>query len=162
MSGLKKISPSQFIKSSHPEGSFASYPAMPLTQNSQKFYLATVPVEDLFPYCFVTRRIEEPTEGFQRTLNEDRAIDIARYLDNSLGSIPTNIVLSAQPEAEIAYDSKKKLLRFRRGPKSFLVIDGQHRLFGYGLTKKHHRVPVAIYEGLDRKHEAAIFIDVNT
>ena len=162
MSGLKKISPSQFIKSSQPEGSLASYPAMPLVQNNHKFYLATIPAEDLFPYCFVTRRMEEPTEGFQRTLNEDRAIDIARYLDNSLGSIPTNIVLSSQPESELAYDSKKKLLRFRRRPKSFLVIDGQHRLFGYGLTKKHHRVPVAIYEGLDQKNEAAIFIDVNT
>jgi DNA sulfur modification protein DndB len=162
MRELRTISPSQFIKPTKPEGSFASYPGMPLTQNAQKFYLATVPVEDLFPYCFVTRRIEDPVEGFQRTLNEHRALDIARYLDNSFGSIPTNIVLSAQSEAELTYDSKKKTLRFRRGPKSFLVIDGQHRLFGYALTKKRHRVPVAIYEGLDRKKEAAIFIDVNT
>jgi DNA sulfur modification protein DndB len=42
------------------------------------------------------------------------------------------------------------------------VLDGQHRLYGYGLTKKPHRVPVAIYEALSRKEEVALFIDINT
>lgn len=47
-------------------------------------------------------------------------------------------------------------------PRGFLVLDGQHRLYGYGLTQKSHRVPVAIYESLTRKHEVALFIDINT
>ena len=145
-----------------PEGSMASFPALQLTQNEHKFFFATMPVEDIFPYCFVASRQEDPVQGFQRTLSRERANDIARYLDQSQGSIPTNIVLSAQDDAKFSYNSKTKSIRYKRIPRAFLVLDGQHRLYGYGFTKKHHRVPVAIYEGLSRKEEAALFIDINT
>lgn len=142
----------------------ASYPAMPLVQNGQRFFLLSVPVQDLYPYCFVTRRLEDPVDGFQRTLSEDRANAIARYLENSKGSIPTNVVLSAQPEARLIYRSGPKTLKFQRVQKAFLVLDGQHRLFGYSRTNRKLglRVPVAIYENLSRQEEAALFIDINT
>jgi DNA sulfur modification protein DndB len=145
-----------------PEGGFASFPALLLTQNKHKFYFATMPIEDIFPYCFVANRHEDPSQGFQRTLSIERAHSIANYLDQSEGSIPTNIVLSAQEEADLIYISKSKTIRYKRVPKAFLVLDGQHRLYGYGFTTKHHRVPVAIYEGLTRKEEAKLFIDINT
>ena len=162
MGQIKKLKKEMFLKSSKPEGSRASYPAMRLLQNRQNFYLATIPVEDVFPFAFVTRRQDDPFLGFQRNLSVERAIDISRYLDDSYGSIPTNIVLSAQEIAGLVYNSKTKTIKYKRKPKSFLVIDGQHRLYGYGLTKRKHRVPVAIYEGLSRKEEASLFIDINT
>jgi DNA sulfur modification protein DndB len=158
----RRLTREKFVKSTKSLGSVASYPAMMMVQNKQKFYLATIPVEDIFPFAFVTRRQEDPVLGFQRSLSEHRAVDISRYLDKSYGSIPTNIVLSAQGGAKFIYNSKSKLIKYKRLPKSFLVIDGQHRLYGYGLTKKNHRVPVAIYEGLSRKEEATLFIDINT
>lgn len=137
---------------------------MPLVQNGQRFFLLSIPVSDLFPYCFVTRRLEDPVEGFQRSLSDDRANSIARYLENSKGSIPTNVVLSAQPDSAVNYHSGTKTLKFERVPKAFLVLDGQHRLYGYSRTSPtlKLRVPVAIYEGLSRKDEAALFIDINT
>lgn len=146
------------------KGQTASYPAMPLVQNGQRFFLLSIPVEDLFPYCFVTRRLEDPIEGFQRSLSDERANAIARYLENSKGSIPTNVVLSAQADAGLSYRSGAKTLKFQRVPKAFLVLDGQHRLYGYSRTspKLGLRVPVAIYENLSRKDEAALFIDINT
>ncbi|MBS1904210.1 MAG: DGQHR domain-containing protein [Bacteroidetes bacterium] len=133
-----------------------------MIQNKQKFYFATMPVESIFPYCYVARRQDDPIEGFQRNLSEERARDIAKYLDDSRGSIPTNIVLSAQPSAEFEYDSKNKSVRYKKVEKGFLVLDGQHRLWGYSFTKKKHRVPVAIYVGLSRQEEASLFIDINT
>ncbi len=157
-----QIPADEFVTATEMEGTLASYPALRLKQNQQTFYFVTMPVSDIFPYCFVLRREEDPIQGFQRMLSDSRANDIARYLDGSMGSIPTNIVLSAQEEAELEYLSKKKTVRYRRTPKAFLVLDGQHRLYGYGLTKKPHRVPVAIYKGLTRKEEAALFIDINT
>lgn len=144
------------------DGSKASYPAVPISQNNHRFYFTTIPVTDLFPYCFVARRDEDPKLGFQRSLNQDRAADIARYLDDSKGSIPTNIVLSAQPDTELEYKPSKKTLRYKRIKYAFLVLDGQHRLFGYSQTRKPHRVPVAIYENLGRRDEAGLFIDINT
>jgi DNA sulfur modification protein DndB len=154
--------PSLLLDSKKPEGSRASFPALALEQNGQKFYLATIPKEDIFPFCTVSDRFDDPKEGFQRSLDIARAKSIARYLDGSEGSIPTNLVLSARSETELRYDNKKKTIQFLRVSKGFLVLDGQHRLYGYGLTQKPHRVPVAIYEGLERKAEVRLFIDINT
>lgn len=95
-------------------------------------------------------------------MNLERAQDIAKYLDRSNGSIPTNIVLSAQSESQFIYNSKTKSIRYKKVKRAFLVLDGQHRLWGYGLSNGKLRVPVAIYEGLSRKEEAALFIDINT
>lgn len=143
-----------------------SYSAFPVTQNDHRFYFSTIPVGDLYPYCFVSRRDDDPEAGFQRTLNINRAEDIARYLAKGTGSIPTNIVLSAQDNAELKYDSRAKTLSFNRVEKSFLVLDGQHRLLGYHLCKENHkkdlRVPVSIYVGLSRSTETSLFIDINT
>jgi DGQHR domain-containing protein len=162
MAKINELNPADLVNSKKREGTSASFPALILTQNEQKFYFVTMPVEDIFPYCFVASREENPMDGFQRTLSVDRARDIAQYLDQSRGSIPTNIVLSAQSSAEFTYTARTKTIRYRRTPRAFLVLDGQHRLYGYGLTKKKHRVPVAIYEGLSRTQEAALFIDINT
>jgi len=147
--------PASLLSSKQEVGSIASYPALRMEQNDQRFYFVTLPKDEIFPFCYVADRNEDPEKGFQRVLDIDRAKDIAKYLDESRGSIPTNIVLSAQPEAEVQYDSRKKTLKFKRLAKSFLVLDGQHRLYGYGLTKKDHRVPVAIYDGLTKQHYLA-------
>lgn len=143
-----------------------SYPAVPIVQNEQRFYFTTIPVSALFESCFVVSREEDAKEGFQRKLNKTRAEDIARYLSSGKGSIPTNIVLSAQEDSETTYNSRSKLIAYPGKKGSFLVLDGQHRLWGYQLCfenyKIDHRVPVAIYTGLDRVEEAKLFIDINT
>ena len=69
MAQVKQAKRKMFLRSRKPSGSRASYPAMRLTQNKQKFYLATIPVEDVFPFSFVTRRQEDPLLGFQRNLS---------------------------------------------------------------------------------------------
>jgi DGQHR domain-containing protein len=139
-----------------------SYPALVLTQNKRRFYFSTIPVDVLFPTCFVARREEDPQQGFQRALSESRAEDVSRYLAGGKGSIPTNIVLSAQVEANFEYNSRSKTIAFARVPRAFLVLDGQHRLWGYSKCRVRHRVPVAIYDGLSRADEARLFIDINT
>jgi DGQHR domain-containing protein len=140
----------------------ASYRALMLSQNGRRFYFATIPVDELFAYCYVARRDEDPIHGFQRALNESRAQDIARYLADGDGSIPSNIVLSAQNVASLKYQPKAGSISFTQAPYAFLVLDGQHRLWGYEKCKIRHRVPVAIYSGLSRATESKLFIDINT
>jgi DNA sulfur modification protein DndB len=72
------------------------------------------------------------------------------------------VVLSAQDDANLEYKARSKTISFARVPKAFLVLDGQHRLWGYAKCRIKHRVPVAIYEGLSRAEEAKLFIDINT
>lgn len=150
------------VKSSSASGGRESYRALLITQNGRRFFFATIPVDSLFPYCFVARRDEDPAHGFQRLLTESRADDIARYLSQGNGSIPSNIVLSAQPEAELRYTARAGSISFRPREGAFLVLDGQHRLWGYQKCRLRHRVPVAIYSGLSRAEEAKLFIDINT
>jgi DGQHR domain-containing protein len=140
----------------------ASYRALLISQNGRRFYFATIPVDELFPYCFVARRDEDPLAGFQRALNEPRADDIAKYLSQGTGSIPSNIVLSAQSTAQLKYSPRAVTISFVPVPKAFLVLDGQHRLWGYHKCPIKHRVPVAIYSGLPRSEEAKLFVDINT
>jgi len=142
------------------------YPCLTMTQNKHRFYLTSIPVSDLFEHCFVSTRNEDNLQGFQRQLSKARADDISNYLNQGTGSIPTNIVLSAQEDAAFSYNSRSKTLQFAREDKAFLVLDGQHRLWGYHICLerfgKDHRVPISIYEKLTRAEETRLFIDINT
>ncbi|APC08575.1 DGQHR domain-containing protein [Neomoorella thermoacetica] len=139
----------------------SSYSANLVSQGKFRFYIVSMPSEILGKTCFTITREEDPMEGFQRRLDENRAQDIANYIDNGMGSIPTAIILSAQKEAQMKYNSKTKTISFLPEKKAFLIIDGQHRVWGFIKAKKSIRVPVVIYENLTRQEEAQLFIDIN-
>jgi DGQHR domain-containing protein len=133
-----------------------------ISQGKHRFFSLAMPSEILAKTCYVSSRYDDPVEGFQRTLDKVRAQQIADYIDNGVGTIPTAIILSAQPNSEFEYISKSTTVRFNIIPKSFLILDGQHRVFGFSLAKENVRVPVIIYNGLTRKEESRLFIDINT
>lgn len=121
-----------------------------------------MPSDVLARTCFVTTRDEDPNTGFQRVLDKRRAEDIATYIDSGFGTIPSSIVLSAQPDAVLQVVGRGKTLQFRDTNKAFLVLDGQHRVYGFSLAQTALRVPVVIYGGLSRQDETRLFIDINT
>ncbi len=139
-----------------------SLAAILVTQGEYKFYIVAMPSELLRDTCFTITREEDPIEGFQRRLDEQRAEEIAKYIDQEKGSIPTAIILSAQENAELKYNSRSKTISFIPEKKSFLIIDGQHRIWGFIKAKESIRVPVVIYEGLSRTAEASLFVDINS
>jgi DGQHR domain-containing protein len=100
--------------------------------------------------------------GFQCLLDKERAQQTAEYIDNGLGTIPNSIILSAQSEAMLKVVGRGKTLEFRDTQKSFLILDGQHRVYGFSLAKTSLRVPVVVYNGLSCKDESRLFIDINT
>src|SRR5690606_35731265 len=65
-------------------------------------------------------------------------------------------------EAELRTLPGGRSLEFTKNPKAFMVLDGQHRVYGFSLAKKKLRVPVVIYTGLSRTEEARLFMDINT
>ena len=139
---------------------FISYTAVLLTQGNHRFYTLAMPSEVLAETCVVDPRVKNPLDGFQRLLDKKRAQDIADY--SGFGTIPSSIILSAQPEAKLQYVRKARTLRFRKTSRSFLIIDGQHRVYGFHLAKETLRVPVVIYNNLSRAEECRLFIDINT
>lgn len=140
----------------------SSFTASLLIQGEHRFYTLSMPSGVLAETCMVLARREEPIYGFQRILDEKRAKDIANYIDSGQGTIPSSIVLSAQPEANLKYRRTNRTLSFNRHPKAFLILDGQHRVFGFRLAVSSIRVPVVIYNGLTRTEEARLFMDINT
>lgn len=133
-----------------------------VTQGKHQFYTLTIPSEILAATCKVTTRKEDPKIGFQRELDIKRAQDIAYYIDKDVGTIPSSIVLSAQDVANLAIVGRGKTMEFTNAPGAFLILDGQHRVYGFSLAKTSLRVPVVIYNGLSRKEETRLFIDINT
>ncbi len=103
-------------------------------QGEHRFYSFTMPSDVLAETCYVINRDEDPIEGFQRELDKKRAAEIANYIDSGLGTIPSSIVLSAQEDCAFIYDSKAKSVSFSNIPKAFLIIDGQHRVYGFKLA----------------------------
>jgi DGQHR domain-containing protein len=121
-----------------------------------------MPSDVLSQTCAVTTRKEDPKLGFQRELDERRAQEIADYIDKGVGTIPNSIVLSAQESAELRIVGKGKTLEFTNVPGAFLILDGQHRVFGFAKAENSLRVPVVVYNGLSRTEETRLFIDINT
>lgn len=139
-----------------------SVPAIECRQNKQLFYSTVLNSEDLKDICVITRRSEDGDKGFQRLLNKSRAKDIAKYLDEKDGVIPSSIILSAQSNTKISYNNENSRIMFPKVKDSFLVIDGQHRLFGLFEAKNSYSIPVIIFSDLKSSEEVSLFIDINT
>jgi len=133
-----------------------------IQQAGKQFYSVTMPTDVLASCCYVTSRQEDPGAGFQRVLDRSRALDIANYIDSELGTIPGSIILSAQEDANLKLIGGGKTVEFTLSEKAFLVLDGQHRVYGFSLAQTAVRVPVVIYSGLTPTEEARLFIDINT
>lgn len=143
-------------------GEFTTDKALLVTQGKHRFYSLVLPSHVLAATCTVEARLENPIDGFQRLLDKKRARDIADYIDSGFGTVPSAIILSAQPRAQLHFDRQTGDLRFRNDPRSFLIIDGQHRVFGFNLASKSVKVPVVVYNKLTRAQECQLFMDINT
>lgn len=139
-----------------------SYSAIKCTQNDHTFYVSVMNSRDLDEMCFVSRRKDDGDKGFQRLLSEKRAKEIAKYLDNNKGVIPSAIIVSAQPIAKIEFDESSNKLRLERAQNSLLVLDGQHRLYGMKSAQRDYDIPVVIFTELTTQEEIRQFIAINT
>jgi DGQHR domain-containing protein len=139
-----------------------AYAVSLVTQGKWRFYTLTIPSDVIAKCCYVSARFDDPLEGFQRRLDKKRAEEIAHYIDKDLGTIPNAVILSAQPDAQLTVTGRGKTIQFLQLPKAFLVLDGQHRVYGYTLAKTSLRVPVVIYNGLTKAQEVRLFTDINT
>ena len=134
--------------------------ALALRYNKVELYLAVMSAKQLFKTAKVSRAEEDPETGFQRALGKQRAINIKKYLEDG-NVIPGSIILSAQAKAELKYNPATKTISYNDLPTSFLVIDGQHRLYGANLADIGVYLPVCIFTGLNTEQEVQYFLDVN-
>lgn len=130
-------------------------------QNNKTFYMCSIKSRIIKEMCFITRRGEDEG-GFQRLLSKGRANAIKEYLDEDKGVIPTPLILSAQNSVKFKFDKKSGKISFNQKKDGFLIIDGQHRLYGLNLAENEYEVPVVIFSELTKAMEVNLFIDINT
>jgi len=157
---LEKVSSFEAGRHFNKENNEFRFSVNRVKQGETYFYTLSMPSDVLASTCFVTSRYEDSEVGFQRSLDEKKAAQIATYIDSGNAVIPTSVILSSQDEAEVWIDRRKTIV-FKNHPKAFLVLDGQHRVWGYHLAKKMIDVPVVIFEKLSKSDEARLFIDIN-
>lgn len=135
-------------------------------QNGNKFYMSVMKASILRKICYVSRRDEDKEEGYQRNLVFSRAQDIAKYMSQEDTCIPSVIILSANSLAEFNYNNDTSIVSFSDTQKSFMVLDGQHRLYGYFIafdnSGKDFDIPVVMFNNLSIRQEVNLFIDINT
>lgn len=144
------------------KGKKISYTCLLITQGKHKLYTLAMPSDVLAQTCIADLAAVDSEDGFQRNLNERRAEEIAEYIDKDFGTIPGAIVLSAQKEANLHYNNKARTLSFNNNQRSFFILDGQHRVYGFRKATTHLRVPVVIYNNLSKSEEVRLFTDINT
>lgn len=138
--------------------------AINLSKGNIKFFLTSLTTNELMSTCKISRVNEKAEQGFQRTLDNARASKIAKYLKDGK-VIPGALILSCQRDDAIKYDNDAQRLLITASEGLFMVIDGQHRLYGSYMAYEGDdktRIPVCILSGLNRQEEIEYFIDINS
>lgn len=142
-------------------------PYLTVKQNDLSFLLTWLPAGTLVELSYTSiRGVHEEEGAVQRYLNT-RRISSIRDFAVEVGIFPNSIILNwAHTKAKISRtQSHLKIPVVARGAQ---VIDGQHRRAGLAAAIRQDKkleafqVPVAIFENLDTKRCADIFISINT
>lgn len=141
-----------------------SFDAFDLSREGIGLYIIAVRPSEIFPYTRVSRVDEDAEAGFQRALEPHRVKRIAEYI-NEGKVVPGAIILSAQDSSKISFDEATGKIQFPSESGFFLVIDGQHRLYGSLKAETEFnselKVPVCILANLTHAEEVQYFIDIN-
>lgn len=161
--------------------------------NSYNAYTFSTSPSELLKYCYVARREHGGNNFYQRLINSTKLSSVGDYI-NSGGSFVNNVVLAYDKEQvsgiELNFHSIHKslgeeandeliekldnpeynlevgILQFPLNYKSFWVIDGQHRLFGYVLSDKsvqdNSSLPVVLIDNISLTDQMKLFVDINT
>lgn len=154
---------------------WASIPCFILKQSDgPRIALAAIDAYDLKELATVSRLADDKT-GYQRIVNGRKKAAIARYVETPDSVLPTGIVLATGEEPGhvkiddlVPIGATKRIwtatlnVRATASYKPFLVIDGQHRLYGITeSTRSPYPVPVTILLEANKLQQMANFEVIN-
>lgn len=126
-------------------------------QADPQVYVAKIPGKWLLEHVTPSWRIKDPIQGFQRIVNEKRAIQIAKTVLDQERSFPNAIVLASDMK-KLTTNAGQLVL-----PKKslFLVVDGQHRLWAQNFSDFEAPYTCVLHLGLDEQEMAKLFVEIN-
>lgn len=126
-------------------------------QENPEILCAKLPGRWLLERTTPTWRIHDPEAGFQRSVNEDRARDIALAVLDQQRSFPNSIVLATDTDAPVTNGGEADFADSMR----FLVIDGQHRLWAQKFSKFDAYYSCVLHFRLSEQEMAKLFLEIN-
>lgn len=153
-------------------------PAIKGKMGGYTYYSFSIEPNTLLKLSYILHRIntsDETLNTYQRMVNKKRIKQIDEFLNGENNFFPNSIIINidtkkGQPlQFDLAsgteHDSNAKLgvLHLPKCYKSAYVIDGQHRLFGYGFNDYRftHTIPVVAFENLPSDKQANLFVEIN-
>lgn len=135
-----------------------------LKQSKWDIYVGKINAIDLYRMSKADiMSIDETGEGYdgiQRELDKSRVSSIEDYLESLDATFPNSIILNIDKKYVI--NKSDNTLEIEVTPNTFSIIDGQHRLAGFGNEKiDSFDLNVSIFIGLTKTQQQRIFNTIN-
>lgn len=153
-------------------------PAIKGKMGGYTYYSFSIEPDTLLKISYILHRIntsDDTLNTYQRMLKKNRIKQINEFLEGENNFFPNAIIINIDTKKGRAlnfdsttaseHDSNAKLgvLHLPKRFKSAFVIDGQHRLYGYGNNEYRfsHTIPVIAFENLPSDKQANLFFEIN-
>lgn len=153
-------------------------PAIKGKMGGYTYYSFSIEPNTLLKLSYILHRIntsDDTLNTYQRMVNKKRIKQIDEFLNSDNNFFPNSIIINIDtkkgaplnfyPATGAEHDSTAKLgvLHLPKCYKSAFIIDGQHRLFGYGFNDYRftHTIPVVAFENLPSDKQANLFVEIN-
>lgn len=164
--------------------SYLNMYAIRVKQELSDFYITSIKARDLLKFTF-SEKLEYTDEdgklkGNQRKIDEKRLREIGMYISSVEMSFPNSIILAANysEAGELVDDEAERWdldtidgnlfkITIPTDKKLAAIIDGQHRLMGFGekylndQSKLDIELPCAIFFDLPNSYQAFLFATIN-
>ena len=154
------------------------FPALRGKAGGHVIYCFLVEPELLLKVGYVLHRTSEleleDVQSYQRLVSKARMKDIKKFLDEG-GYFANSILLNIRSNrrgglhfdlaggGDHASNTDIGIVHLPKTYQSAMIIDGQHRLFGYGHTerRKTDMLPVVAFCNLPGEEQQELFVDIN-
>ena len=153
-------------------------PAFQIKFGDVNVYNFVMNPKDLLEVAFVARRELGKERYYQRIIDRERLLKIAKYIEGG-GRFPNNIIISFREDLKVKFYKTKGpnysatdwpflgvsygILEFPKDYRSCWIIDGQHRLYAFINLKEnfYFNMPIMAFENLGLKEQRKFFLDIN-
>ena len=153
-------------------------PAIKGSMGGYTYYSFSIEPNTLLKLSYILHRVntsDDTLNTYQRMVKKKRIKEIDEFLNGENNFFPNAIIINIDTKkgnplnfdfaTASEHDSNTKLgvLHLPKNYKSAFVIDGQHRLFGYGFNEYRfsHTIPVVAFENLPSDKQASLFVEIN-
>jgi len=126
-------------------------------QQAPLIYVTSLQGKWLLKHATPSWRIKDPKQGFQRSVNENRAKRIALGVLEKGHTFPNSIILTTDIKS---FTLKEGCLELPEDI-NFYVVDGQHRLWAQNFSDYDASYSCVIHCGLSKVEMANLFLEIN-